>query len=30
MVACYLIISDTAWHEAGKFDLYFWRHLRQR
>jgi Family of unknown function (DUF6010) len=26
VVACYLIISDTAWHESGKFDLYFWRH----
>jgi hypothetical protein len=25
-VACYLIISDTAWHEPGKLDLYFWRH----
>ena len=25
-VACYLMISDTAWHESGKFDLYFWRH----
>ena len=25
-VASYLIISDTAWHESGKFDLYFWRH----
>src|SRR6266700_1863609 len=25
-VACYLMISDTAWHEPGKFDLYFWRH----
>ncbi len=25
-VACYLIRSDTAWHEPGKFDLYFWRH----
>jgi hypothetical protein len=24
-VASYLMISDTAWHEAGKFDLYFWR-----
>jgi hypothetical protein len=24
-VACYLMISDTAWHETGKFDLYFWR-----
>ena len=22
----YLMISDTAWHESGKFDLYFWRH----
>jgi hypothetical protein len=26
-VACYLVISDTAWHAPGKFDLYFWRHL---
>jgi hypothetical protein len=25
-VACYLMVSDTAWHESGKFDLYFWRH----
>jgi hypothetical protein len=25
-VACYLMISDTAWHESGKFDPYFWRH----
>jgi hypothetical protein len=25
-VAWYLMISDTAWHESGKFDLYFWRH----
>ena len=25
-VACYLVISATAWHESGKFDLYFWRH----
>ena len=24
-VACYLMISDTAWHEPGRFDLYFWR-----
>jgi hypothetical protein len=24
-VACYLMTSDTAWREAGKFDLYFWR-----
>ena len=24
-VATYLIISTTAWHEPGKFDLYFWR-----
>ena len=26
VVACYLMISDSAWHESGKFDLYFWRH----
>ena len=26
VVAVYLIRSDTAWHELGKFDLYFWRH----
>src|SRR5262245_37625626 len=26
VVAGYLMISDTAWHESGKFDLYFWRH----
>jgi hypothetical protein len=26
VVACYLMISDTAWHASGKFDLYFWRH----
>jgi hypothetical protein len=26
VVACYLMISDTAWHESGKFDPYFWRH----
>src|SRR5438552_841146 len=25
-VASYLLTSDTAWHKAGKFDLYFWRH----
>jgi hypothetical protein len=25
-VACYLVMSDTAWHEAGKLNLYFWRH----
>jgi hypothetical protein len=25
-VACYLMISPTAWHEPGKFDLYFLRH----
>src|SRR5204862_4799375 len=24
VVACYLMISDTAWHESGKFDFYFW------
>ena len=26
MVACYLMIGGTAWHEPGKFDLHFWRH----
>ena len=25
-VACYLLISDTAWHKSGKFVPYFWRH----
>lgn len=25
-VACYLITSNTAWREPGKFDLLFWRH----
>ena len=25
VVAYYLVISDSAWHDAGKFDLYFWR-----
>jgi hypothetical protein len=25
-VAAYLMMSDTAWHAPGKFDLYFWRH----
>ena len=25
-VACYLVTSDTAWREAGRFDPYFWRH----
>jgi uncharacterized protein DUF6010 len=25
-VACYLMVSDAAWREAGKVDLYFWRH----
>jgi len=25
-IAGYLMISDTAWHEAGKFNPYFWRH----
>src|SRR5262249_43471566 len=25
VIAAYLLISDTAWDEAGKFDLYFWR-----
>jgi hypothetical protein len=23
VVACYLMISNTAWHESGKFDPYF-------
>jgi hypothetical protein len=27
VVASYLMISDTAWREAGKVDLYFWRRL---
>ena len=26
-VAYYLLISNTQWQEAGKFDRYFWRHL---
>jgi hypothetical protein len=21
------MISNTAWHEPGKFDPYFWRHI---
>jgi hypothetical protein len=25
VVACYLMMSDTKWHELGKFDPYFWR-----
>jgi hypothetical protein len=25
VVACYLMISDTAWHKPGNFDPYFWR-----
>jgi hypothetical protein len=24
-VACYLMMSDTAWRAPGKFDLYVWR-----
>ena len=24
-VACYLMISDTAWHKPGRVDFYFWR-----
>jgi Family of unknown function (DUF6010) len=24
--ACYLMISDTAWHAPGEFNFYFWRH----
>jgi uncharacterized protein DUF6010 len=26
VVACYLMITDSAWHEPGKLDLYSWRH----
>src|SRR3954453_21852000 len=26
-VACYLMVSDTAWRAPGKFDPFFWRHL---
>ena len=26
VVAYYLIVSDSAWHEAGRFDPYFRRH----
>jgi Family of unknown function (DUF6010) len=25
-VACYLLRSDRAWYDPGKFNLYFWRH----
>jgi hypothetical protein len=25
VVAGYLMMSDSAWHEPGKFDLSFWR-----
>ena len=25
-VAGYLMMSNTAWHELGRFELYFWRH----
>jgi hypothetical protein len=27
VVAYYLMVSDSAWHKAGRFDPYFWRHL---
>jgi hypothetical protein len=27
VVAFYLMISDTAWRESGRVDLYFWRRL---
>ena len=27
VVAAYLMISNTAWHEPGRFDPYFWRHI---
>jgi hypothetical protein len=26
VVACYLMSSGTVWHEAGKFDPFFWRY----
>jgi hypothetical protein len=26
VIASYLIMSDSAWHEAGRFDPHFWRH----
>ena len=26
VVACYLMISATPWHQPGTFDLSFWRH----
>jgi len=26
VVAGYLMTSDSAWHEPGKFDFHFWRH----
>jgi hypothetical protein len=26
VIASYLIMSDSAWHEAGSFDPSFWRH----
>ena len=27
VVAAYLMVSNTAWHEPGKLDPYFWRHI---
>ena len=27
VIASYLILSGSAWHETGRFDPYFWRHL---
>ena len=26
VIAAYLIMSDSTWHEPGTFDPYFWRH----
>ena len=26
VVACYLVMSNTAWNEPGRFAPYFWRH----
>ena len=28
-VAVYLMISDTAWHAPGQFNLFFWRLMRE-
>jgi hypothetical protein len=28
-VAGYLMVSDTAWDEPGKLDLYFWQNRKR-